>query len=450
MRTRAAAAMGTAERSGGDRGAPEEPRDGRRRWRQLATRTGVRAWDDNIFSESAAAAFWQTLSLPPLLLGLFGVLSYVGDLYGPDTIDAVQRQVVELAGPVFSREAVDQIIAPTVADVLSTARAEVISIGFVISLWSGSSAMSSFVDAITRAHEQYLLRNPLWQRTLAILLYVVGLVTGVVALPIVALGPVLPARFLPESWQPAVRPVLDVALSPPVIGLVLVLALTTLYKVSLPLKPPWWRGLPGALLAAVVFLAGATGLRWYLDWLTGTGYTYGALAAPIAFLLGTFFIGLAIVLGAHLNASIQALWPVPLRDRRNRLARAAAAVSGEPGPEAVPATVMPEAVPGVLLTPDVAVLERAVRERPDVAAAVLEQMRYSVVEVPGDGGADGGADGGRDGGGDAAGVESTVARPPQRTPVPGDGPRAPVPGDGPRAPVPGDGPVRVDDRRDRG
>ena len=106
---------------------------------------------------------------------------------------------------------------------------------------------------------------------------------------------------------------IDLILSPPVIGLVLVLALATLYKIALPLKPPWYRGLPGAVLAAVVFLAGATGLRLYLDWLTGTGYTYGALAAPIAFLLGTFFIGMAIVLGAHFNASIQALWPVPLR-----------------------------------------------------------------------------------------------------------------------------------------
>ena len=83
------------------------------------------------------------------------------------------EQVVELVGPVFSREAVEDIIAPTVADILTTARAEVVSIGFVISLWSGSSAMSSFVDAITRAHEQYLLRNPVWQRLLALLLYVV-------------------------------------------------------------------------------------------------------------------------------------------------------------------------------------------------------------------------------------------------------------------------------------
>src|SRR3712207_7654551 len=95
-------------------------------WRRLLGRTLGNAWDDNIFSEAAAAAFWQTLSLPPLLLGLFGVLSYVGDLYGPDTIEAVQREVVDLVGPVFSREAGGQIIAPPVADVLGTARAEVV------------------------------------------------------------------------------------------------------------------------------------------------------------------------------------------------------------------------------------------------------------------------------------------------------------------------------------
>ncbi|MDT0351275.1 YihY/virulence factor BrkB family protein [Pseudonocardia charpentierae] len=365
--------------------APADPPVRRRRGRKLVTRTLVRAWDDNIFSEAAAAAFWQTLSLPPLLLGLFGILSYVGDFYGPDTVAAVQAQVVDLVGRVFSREAVEDIIAPTVADILTTARAEVISIGFVISLWSGSSAMSSFVDAITRAHEQYLLRNPVWQRTLALLLYALGLVTGIIALPIVAIGPERPARLLPESWQPTARPVIDLLLSPPVIGLVLMLALTTLYKIALPLKPPWYRGLPGALLAAVVFLAGATGLRAYLDWLTGTGYTYGALAAPIAFLLGTFFIGLAIVLGAHFNASIQALWPVPLRDRRNRMSRASEKVSAAPGDSVAPAgsgiaattgSVMPDELPDVLLSPDVTILERAVRERPDVAAAVLDQMRY--------------------------------------------------------------------------
>jgi membrane protein len=365
----------------------------RHRGRQLLVRTATRAWDDNIFSEAAAAAFWQTLSLPPLLLGLFGVLSYVGDLYGPDTIQAVQQQIVELVGPVFSEQAVKDIIEPTVSDILSTARAEVVSIGFVISLWSGSSAMSSFVDAITRAHEQYLLRNPVWQRTLALLLYVLGLCTGIVALPIAAVGPEQLARFVPDSWEPTILPTVDLLLLP-VIGLVLLLALTTLYKISLPLKPPWWRGLPGALLAAVVFLAGATGLRLYLNWLTGTGYTYGALAAPIAFLLATFFIGLAIVLGAHLNAQIQALWPVPLRDRRRRVA-AAAERAGVPA-----GTMLTDEVPEMLYSPDVTVLERAVRERPEVAAAVLEQMRYSVQDGAG-----------KDGAGDTDGDTAGAPRP---------------------------------------
>jgi hypothetical protein len=255
---------------------------------------------------------------------------------------------------------------------------------------------------------------------LAMLLYVLGLVTGIIALPIIAIGPERPARFLPESWQPTARPVIDLLLSPPVTGMVLLLALTTLYKIALPLKPPWWRGLPGAVLAALVFLLGATGLRVYLDWLTSTGYTYGALGAPIAFLLGTFFIGLAIVLGAHFNASIQALWPVQLRDRRNRLARASEKVSAAPTDAAAPAgagiaaaagsatpgSVTPDELPDVLLSPDVAVLERAVRERPDVAAAVLDQMHYRELHV-GPSTPDATHNGAADRRGDAAGEPDT-------------------------------------------
>jgi membrane protein len=324
--------------------------------RRLAGRTLGRAWEEDIFSESASAAFWQTLSLPPLLLGLFGILGYVGGVFGSGTVAAVQQWIVDLTAGVFSREAVDQIIAPTVADILTTARAEVVSVGFLLSFWSGSSAMASFVDAITRAHDQYEVRNLVWQRALSMIMYLVGLATGIIALPVVALGPDRILPFLPDAWEGTVAEVIQ-TIYYPVIGLTLLVALTTLYKVALPIKPPWYRGLPGALLAAVVFFAGSSGLRAYLDWLTSTGYTYGALGAPIAFLLATFFIAMAIILGAHLNAAIQALWPVPLRDRRGRLAKAG---------------------PG---TPE---LRRIVRENPEAAAAVLEQLGHER-RAPGEG-----------------------------------------------------------------
>jgi hypothetical protein len=55
--------------------------------------------------------------------------------------------------------------------------------------------------------------------------------------------------------------------------------------------------------------------------------------------------------GAHLNAAIQALWPVPLRDRRGRLDK-----SGPGTPQ----------------------LRRTVRENPEAAAVVLEQLAYTV------------------------------------------------------------------------
>src|SRR6185312_11115556 len=264
---------------------------------RVVRRAAAGAWNDDIFTESASAAFWQTLSLPPLLLGLFGILGYVGGWFGPTTVAAVE-----------------QIIAPTVNQILTTARGEVVSIGFLLSLWSGSSAMSSFVDAITRAHDQYERRNLVWQRCLAVLMYVVALCSGIVLLPIAAVGPGTLLALLPAAVQPLTRELVDV-LYWPVLTITLVLALTTLYKIALPYKPPWWRGLPGAVAAAVVFLAGATGLRLYLTWLTGTGYTYGALAAPIAFLLATFFIGFSVIIGAHLNAATLIEWPAPLKRR---------------------------------------------------------------------------------------------------------------------------------------
>ena len=61
----------------------------------------------------------------------------------------------------------------------------------------------------------------------------------------------------------------------------------------------------------MVFLVATLGLRVYLTWITGTGYTYGALATPIAFLLFAFFLGFAIMIGAELNAAIQEEWPAP-------------------------------------------------------------------------------------------------------------------------------------------
>ncbi|RVW03511.1 YihY/virulence factor BrkB family protein [Rhodococcus spongiicola] len=275
---------------------------------RVGGRTASKAWSDSIFGRSATAAFWQTLSLPPLLLGLLGSLGYVGGWFGPNTVEIIQSKIVTFSQTVFSENIVDQIIEPTVSDVLVRGRPGIISAGFLLSLWAGSSAISTFVDSIVAAHGQQDARHPVWQRVFALLLYVGFLILSVFTLPLVALGPTMIGRVLPESWHTVGAEMVD-AFYYPAVGLMLLVGLTTLYKVALPKSLPWHRLLGGALLAGVFFLTASTVLRSYLTWVTGTGYTYGALATPIAFLLFAFFLGFAIVLGAEFNATIQEFWP---------------------------------------------------------------------------------------------------------------------------------------------
>ncbi|MCA1186093.1 MULTISPECIES: YihY/virulence factor BrkB family protein [unclassified Saccharopolyspora] len=284
---------------------------------QLIWRTIDKAWWDNIFSESAAAAFWQTLSMPPLLLGLLGSLGFLGDWFGPAVVDAVHGKILSGARAVFSGNVVDQIIGPTVEDILTKGRSEIVSVGFLLSLWAGSSALASLVDSITMAYDQYTVRHSVWQRIFALLLYLAALLLAVVGLPVIALGPEWLPTVFPPSMQDDVAWLIQVFYFPAT-GLLLVLALATLYKVALPRKLPWHRGVPGALVAMAVFLCSSVGLRWYITWVTGTGYTYGALATPIAFLLFAFFIGLAIIIGAQFNQALQELWPAKMTRRERR------------------------------------------------------------------------------------------------------------------------------------
>lgn len=312
---------------------PERPT--RRGTWPLVRRTLAKAWHGNIFSEAAEAAYWQTLSLPPLLLGLLGSLGFLGDAFGPGLVTSVQESIIAFCRTVFSPNVVNTIIQPTVADILTKAQAEVASIGFLISLWAGSSAMASFVDAITVAYGQYGVRHDVWQRLFALLLYLVGLVLAVIGLPVLALGPDLLPKVFPSAWRDNISAVISVFYYP-VVAVLLVVALATLYKVALPRKLPWYRGLPGAALAMAVFLLASIGIRIYLLAIGRTGYTYGALAAPIAFLLFTFFIGLAIVIGAHFNSAIQEMWPAKYTQRRRWRRLEPKPAEPEPKPEPDP------------------------------------------------------------------------------------------------------------------
>lgn len=322
-------APASAARTGGQDG--DAPRGRLDRWPrpvgvplQVLGRTLAKAWQDRILGLSAEAAFWQILSVPPLLIGLLGSLGYLGSLIGGAAVREIESRLLTASGRVLTSDVVDNLVAPTLSDILGSGRLDVVSLGFLLSLWAGSSATATFMNTIVIAYDQRDVRGAIRTRLKALWLFVVGMFMAVLTLPLLVLGREVLIGLLPVG-QRSTGMVLINAVYWPVVLVGLLLALTSFYHVVLPNRLPWRRHLPGTVLAMVFFLVAALLLRTYVTDILVAALPYGALAAPIGALLFCFFFGMAVLLGAELNATIQARWPAPLRrhDRRRRARRAA-------------------------------------------------------------------------------------------------------------------------------
>jgi membrane protein len=152
-------------------------------------------------------------------------------------------------------------------------------------------------------------------RLLALWLFLGSVAFGVVALPMMVLGPDLIKESFPTRWRSTVDWLVNTGYYP-VLVLVLLLGLTTLYHLAPPRRLPWRRGAPGAVLALLVFLSGSAMLRAYIRFILEHNHAYGALAAPIAALLFFFVLALGVLLGAEFNAEIEHLAPSPVKPPR--------------------------------------------------------------------------------------------------------------------------------------
>jgi membrane protein len=299
-------------------GAAVESRSNQRgRAGKIVGRTLSKAWRDSLFRLSAEGAFWSALSTAPLLLALLGLVGFVGKWFGPDAIDAVQEQVLTVLHGLFSSEVVDGLLEENVSAMLHNGQADLVSVGFFISLWAGSSAISSLVESITIAYGQYEVRHPVTERLFALGLYLVALIAGTLTLPLLAVGPEVLINLFPSAIRGEAAAIITVSYYPAMV-LALVLLLTTLYKVAPQHKHPWLRGIPGAVLATIVFVVASLGLRIYVSYVYTHGLTYGALATPITFLLFYYMMSLAIVLGAQFNNATLEYFPARISRREQR------------------------------------------------------------------------------------------------------------------------------------
>lgn len=296
---------------------------------ELTVRTAVDAVEDRLPGLAAEIAFFLLLSLPPLLVALFGALSLVDPVVTADLPARTTERTVELARLVFRRSTIDSTIAPTVQRIFEDGGGGIVTLGFLATLFAASRAVRVISTAIVIAYDLHVTR-PAWkQRLWGLGLTVAGLLVGVVVVPVVVAGPDFGAtisRFLGVS---SVFGDLYRVLYWPVAAVVAVLLIATMYHVVAPWWTPWHRDVPGAVLAMVLWLLGTVVLRAYVGRTITARSIYEPLAGPLVLLLWLYVSGFAVLLGAELNAEIERMWPTERPDQPPRLRRRRPARSDE-------------------------------------------------------------------------------------------------------------------------
>jgi len=276
---------------------------------------------------AAEAAFFAILSLPPLVFGLAGTIGFVAERYQVAQVDVLKDRVIDLASRALTDSTVDAVITPTLDEVLRGGRFDVVSIGFLLALWSGSRALNVFIDTITIMYGLGGHRGIVKTRALSFSLYVVALVLGIVLVPLLLAGPDVVQAITPDSVNFLTQ------LYWPTVLLLSVGFLCTLYHLAVPVRKSWRSGLPGAFFTVTMWIIGAYLVRFVLGFSTGGTSIYGPLAAPIAVLLLLYVLSISVLIGAAINAAYDEL--------RHPAQPAGPQTGSESRPEAGPAAVSP-------------------------------------------------------------------------------------------------------------
>ncbi len=170
-------------------------------------------------------------------------------------------------------------------------------ISILVALWSASAGTKALIRGLNIAYDVDEQRPFAHQRALAY-----GLTMGMTLFVVVAVASVTILDDLLNSIDlPGTATFVEWSRWPAIL-LVVVLGLGLLYKVA-PNRPanrsPWIS--PGALAAAVAWMAVTVGLSVYTDRLATFSATYGALTGVIVLMLWFFASGFAVLLGAEVN-----------------------------------------------------------------------------------------------------------------------------------------------------
>jgi membrane protein len=251
----------------------------------------------NLALLAAGVAFWGTLSIFPLLIGIVTVYGLVRS--PQDATDQINSALSALSPDV--RHAIGDQVASVAAS-----RQTALSFGLVLSilvlLWAASSGAQNLITALTTAFEQEETRGFVRRRAVALALALGALVVAAV---LILLAGVVPAAVHNLVSVPALRWAAYV-LAAIVMLVVLIGVVALLYRVGPANRPAGWRwASAGAVVTSVVLLLFTAAFAVYVNLFAHYQKTYGALAGAVILMLWLYYSTYVVLLGALLDAEAE-------------------------------------------------------------------------------------------------------------------------------------------------
>jgi len=267
------------------------------RWGEILKRTGRAIYQDDCLGWAGELAFFWFLALFPALLF---VVALASSLPVQHLIDVVVGSLARVAPGdvlVLVREQLVQIAQGPPRGLLT--------LSLLGALWSSSSAMTAIIDTLNQAYHVREGRSWWRVRLLAVGLTVVLFAFTLIAVALVMIGPTL-AEYLENSLGVPRRFAWLWAIAewPLVFGLI-VTALGWVYYFAPDVRRRWAWITPGSIAATLLWMLASLGFKWYAGHFGEYQKTYGAIGGVIVALLWLYASGLAILIGAELNAAIE-------------------------------------------------------------------------------------------------------------------------------------------------
>lgn len=182
-------------------------------------------------------------------------------------------------------------------------------IGILVSVTGASSVIATFMEGFRRAYGLPPDCWTFWQRRLrAYALVPLSLIPLAIASFLIVFGHLITAWLAMHIIPSARTPVYLVALIVRwIVAFTASIGLIALiYHMGTPMRQPWRRTVPGAIVATAMWFLTTLAFGWYVTRFANYSQVYGSLGAGIALLFWLYITSLSVLCGAEFNAQWKA------------------------------------------------------------------------------------------------------------------------------------------------